>query len=392
MLLIFETHPIQYHAPVYRYLQQELGVPVMVAYGSDFSVAGYRDKDFNTTFSWDSDLLSGYQSCFLSTVANDGVDSAQKLTGVGISKVLSEVRPTAVLLKGYGFAFHRAAFRQVRQHNYPMMMRGETTDVDQSRTLVKRLVRDTFLRWFYAQFSVLLPIGINSNAHYDRLAPAKTPRFFSPYCIDTTPFTTGENDRSHLRAATRKRLALHHDQTVILFSGKLIDKKAPELLLESIKHLSTDEREKTTVLFLGDGPLRPMLTAMAQAEPAVSVRFAGFQNQSALSPFYHASDLLVLPSRYSETWGLVVNEALHHGLPCVVSNHVGCAPDLILKGKTGEIFCNGNARELAAAIKQTIEWARTATVRHQCRTQVANYTIEKAAVGIYNAYHHIGHL
>jgi glycosyltransferase involved in cell wall biosynthesis len=56
--------------------------------------------------------------------------------------------------------------------------------------------------------------------------------------------------------------------------------------------------------------------------------FAGFLNQTEISRAYVAADCLVLPSDYGETWGLVVNEALASGLPCIVSDACGCAEDL----------------------------------------------------------------
>ena len=64
--MIIETHPIQYHAPVWQYLNQVLGIPVTVVYGSDFSVEGYRDKEFGISIAWDADLLEGYKAIFLS--------------------------------------------------------------------------------------------------------------------------------------------------------------------------------------------------------------------------------------------------------------------------------------------------------------------------------------
>src|SRR5438445_5111187 len=70
-LAIIETHPVQYHAPVYRAVQR-LGVPITVVYGSDFSVAGYRDREFGARFAWDTDLLSGYSARFLTQVATGG--------------------------------------------------------------------------------------------------------------------------------------------------------------------------------------------------------------------------------------------------------------------------------------------------------------------------------
>ena len=57
MLAVLQTHPVQYHAPVYRRVQERWGVPVTAIYGSDFSLAGYRDAEFKTTFAWDTDCL-----------------------------------------------------------------------------------------------------------------------------------------------------------------------------------------------------------------------------------------------------------------------------------------------------------------------------------------------
>src|SRR6185503_9315286 len=75
----------------------------------------------------------------------------------------------------------------------------------------------------------------------------------------------------------------------------------------------------------------------------------GFVNQQALGEAYAVADCLVLPSDVSETWGLVVNEALAAGLPAVVSDEVGCAPDLV-KSDTGAVFARGNIEELGSAL------------------------------------------
>ena len=83
-LAVIETHPIQYHAPVYRALQRDFGVAVTAIYGSDFSVSGYRDREFGATFAWDADLLSGYRSVFLSRVVEGGARSDAEVTTCGL--------------------------------------------------------------------------------------------------------------------------------------------------------------------------------------------------------------------------------------------------------------------------------------------------------------------
>ena len=76
----------------------------------------------------------------------------------------------------------------------------------------------------------------------------------------------------------------------------------------------------------------------------------GFLNQSQLGEPYALADCLTLPSDFPETWGLVVNEALATGLPCVVSNAVGCAPDLIRDGETGYVYPLDDIEALAMTL------------------------------------------
>ena len=94
----------------------------------------------------------------------------------------------------------------------------------------------------------------------------------------------------------------------------------------------------------------------------------------------------MLPSLHSETWGLVVNESLHHGLPCVVSEAVGCAPDLIEAGVTGEIAVTGSVASLVSAISRALALIGRPEIRETCREKVSGYTVEKAAEGIAKAY------
>src|SRR6516225_212063 len=100
-LAVIETHPVQYHAPVYRALQQQFGVPVTAVYGSDFSVAGYRDREFGEEFAWDSDLVGGYSAEFLARQEEGGPGTAEETTTRGLADVLRRLQPAAILLLGY---------------------------------------------------------------------------------------------------------------------------------------------------------------------------------------------------------------------------------------------------------------------------------------------------
>jgi glycosyltransferase involved in cell wall biosynthesis len=271
-----------------------------------------------------------------------------------------------------------------------MMFRAETTDHTRKRAVFHSVLRDGLLRRFYAACAKLLYVGHLSEEHFRRLGADDSQLVFSPYCVDTSSFSVDEFSRACLRSAARLELDAGSERLVLLFSGKLRRHKGADLLVSAVKALPATIREKIVLAFLGTGELRDALQALAASPPAVKVHFCGFKNQSELSPYYHAADVLVLPS-HSETWGLVVNEALHHGLPCVVSRAVGSAPDLVEAGVTGEIAETNCIDSLTAALTRSLNLVDRPEVRAQCRERVSRYTVDRAAEGIASAYRAIVH-
>src|SRR5262249_5607505 len=136
-------------------------------------------------------------------------------------------------------------------------------------------------------------------------------------------------------------------ERLILFAGKYEEKKRPLDLLRAF----TDARlEGVSLLFVGSGELEEELRANAAGRR--NIYFAAFQNQSRMPTVYAACDLFVLPSYGpSETWGLAVNEAMCMGRAVVVSDHVGCARDLVLPGETGLVFRAGDVNALAQSLR-----------------------------------------
>jgi glycosyltransferase involved in cell wall biosynthesis len=288
------------------------------------------------------------------------------------------------MLTGYTGAFHLTALRYAMRTGRPVIFRGETTDHAVHRNRVKSILRDCFLARLYRKCFRLLYIGVRSKEHFVRLGSDESKLLFSPYCVDVDSFRPDERTRDELRNKTRERLAVAPSEYLLLFSGKLSFRKGPDLLLDGIELLPAVLRKRIAVAFVGSGHMERDLKARCSHLP--EIHFIGFKNQSCLSEYYHAADLLVLPSRFGETWGLVQNEALHHGLPAVVSQCVGSAPDLTLNGITGETFLEGSAASLSQAIERAVRLIGQPEVRTACRRQAAAYSVAEAARGICSAY------
>jgi glycosyltransferase involved in cell wall biosynthesis len=117
------------------------------------------------------------------------------------------------------------------------------------------------------------------------------------------------------------------------------------------------------------------------------VTFAGFLNQSEIVKSYVAADTLVLPSDGGETWGLVVNEAMVCGRPCIVSDKVGCGPDLVTP-ETGAIHPLGDVARLAELMSEFAADRNRLRVRGEAAARkITEYSTEVAVRGMLEAVH-----
>ena len=215
-----------------------------------------------------------------------------------------------------------------------------------------------------------LAVGQRNEHFYARY---RAPRIvFAPHSVDNERFAVCPPVR---RVELLGRWALDPARPVIMFCGKLIAVKRPLDLASAVARLS----EQVTTLFVGDGELAG---AVRTALPPGTGAVTGFVNQRELPAYYHAADILVLPSQ-SEPWGLVVNEAMTAGVLPVVSDRVGCGPDLV-RG-LGEIYPWGDIVALAAALRRALSRVGDPGLADRLRQRVAGYGIEITALGFEQA-------
>lgn len=129
----------------------------------------------------------------------------------------------------------------------------------------------------------------------------------------------------------------------------------------------------------------PRLRGLVSARAIERVRFIGFQNQQALPGLYAACDLFVLPSQ-GESWGLIVNEVMAAGLPVIVADEVGAAPDLVEGQGTGAVYPCGDIDALRERLSAFI---RSAELRQQAsakgRQLIRRWDVDICATALVNA-------
>lgn len=141
---------------------------------------------------------------------------------------------------------------------------------------------------------------------------------------------------------SRARLPLR-----LLFVGGLAYQKGVHVALDAVRGLA---ERVTLVIVGGDGPDKAYADALRADAPA-HVHFTGLLDAPAVSREMRAADLLVMPSLWHETFGLVISEAFLHELPVLVSD-LGGPAERVTDGVNGFRLPPGDA----AAWRSKFEW------------------------------------
>ncbi|MGA2616478.1 MAG: glycosyltransferase family 4 protein [Thermoguttaceae bacterium] len=379
---IVTTHPIQYQVPWFQRLAQmpELDLTVFFCHLPDRAQQG---DGFGVSFQWDVPLLEGYHYQILKNVARR--PSVTRFRGCDtpeIGRQIGQGEFDAVVVNGWVVKSCLQTLWACKRSGVPCIVRGEA-NILRPRAWWKRRIH----RWLVRRYAACLYIG-RSNAQFYRQCGVRQERLFpARYFVDNERFAR-QAGVPGLRESARGRWNVPQDRTVYLYSGKLIPKKHPLELLESLR-LASRKAPGVHLLVVGDGELRAGCESFAAAHH-LPATFTGFLNQTEIPAAYAAADCLVLPADHGETWGLVVNEAMACGLPAVISDQVGCGPDLIEPGRTGAVFPFGNWEALAQTLVDLA--ASPDALRRQgenARAKVAEYSVEAAARGTLDAVRYV---
>ena len=353
-LAFLVTHPTQYQTPLLRLIAAEPGIELKVFFCSDYSTREHWDPGFGRAIEWDISLLDGYEHEFLPAFGGRERMSFWRPYSHGLAKRLRAGNFDTLWIHGYARWFHWVAMFSARRLGIKVLLSDEATPISTPRGPLKRLAKTLFFGALKQACNGFLAIGSLNREYYLERGVAEDRIFHFPYAVDNARFQAAAATAAERREALRAELGLEAGRPIILFVAKLIPRKRAGDLLEAYSRLSVDPAFGAPYLvFVGDGELRTTLERHAAAQGLDSVRFLGFKNQSELPGLYDLADVFVLPS-VREPWGLVVNEAMNAGRAVIVSDQIGCAPDLVRNGENGFIFEAGDIDALAPALHGVI--------------------------------------
>ena len=381
-LAIITSHPIQYYAPWFSYINQNTDLELKVFYLWNFGVKETVDQEFKQSIKWDIPLLKGYNYEFIPNISkNPGTKNILGLKNPSLLARVTEYNPDAVMLIGYNYA---SLYRFIFQWNIkkaPLIFRGDS-HLLQSRQGWKEVLKRKFISLVYSRFAYFLYVGKANYKYFTYHGVKPEQLIFAPHAIDNQRFLAAAEQAKIEAIKWKKELGIPENHQVILFAGKFNIKKCPLDLLQAYKQANLPD---VSLLLVGNGELETELKNQAANHP--NIFFAPFQNQQMMPRTYAVADLFILPSYgNSETWGLAVNEAMCLSCPIIVSNHVGCGQDLVQEYQNGLVFEAGNISDLTNCIKLAFsnldrlkQWGQKS---HEI---IQNYSYKQATEGLQKA-------
>ena len=378
------SHPIQYQAPLLRRIAREPDIDLTVFYGSDFSVRGYKDEGFGVDVKWDVPLLEGYHHEFLPAVRDNGTEGLLSPVSAGLTARLA--RGFDVLwVHGYATVNQMHGILAARALGIPVLVRSDSSLRDRPRSGAKLAAKAMFFRMLCELVDGVLVSGTLNREYWEHYAGERMPLFLLPYAVDNAWFQEQSRQAAGRRHELEAELGLEAGRPVILFAGKLQTRKHCDDLIAAYASLVAGPwREGLPyLLIVGDGEERAALER--QAAGLEGVRFCGFRNQSELPRFFDLATVFVLPARH-EPWGLIVNEVMNAGRAVIVTDDVGCQPDLVTDGVEGCVYPVRDVDALTRALRQVLGTpGRAEAMGRAARARIDGWSFEEDMHGLRQA-------
>ena len=370
-----------------RRIAQEPDIDLTVFFSSDHSLREFHDAGFGTRIRWDVPLVEGYKHEFLPRWRDTDRLSFARPLNWGIFGRLRRGRFDAVWVFGYAQLFCLHAILAAYLLRIPVILRAESNLHDHARSKMALFAKSTLAALLRPAVRCATPIGKANAQYWKHYFGEDFPQFPTPYAVDNEFFRSRVLEATPRREELRRELGLVPNRPVILFASKLQTRKRCIDLVEAFLRLAPAPgvAPPAWLLIVGDGEERAHLEARARESGSSGIRFLGFRNQTELPGFYDLCDIFVLPS-VDETWGLIVNEVMNAGRPIIVTDQVGCQPDLVHEGLNGFVYPAGNVDALADCLRRLIDDpALRESMRENSLRLIRQYSFEEDTEGLRDA-------
>lgn len=329
-------------------------------------------------FAGDSDQRSGNWHCLFPGRKIEEIRPS--LANKFLRRKLDEITPDIVIAGAIAFPSGAAATRWGDENKKRVIIFDDARLKDTPRSFIVNFIK----RKIYFQVNAILCPSPAWNETYNFFGLNDENLFYGVNVVDNL-FWQGEG-------FSEKFSGLPADY--FLSIGRQVHKKNYMFLLKAYNAYAREISDPKHLVLTGDGPERSHLEYYVKAQGLKSVHFLPFLSQEQLKGLYKNASYFVLPSKFGETWGLVVNEAMAAGLPVIVSNQAGCASTLVKEGVNGYTFSPDNIIELSNLLlrmdKLPVQGRRA--LGQKSLEIISEWDLDRFCKGLYDAIQYVnGH-
>jgi glycosyltransferase involved in cell wall biosynthesis len=262
-----------------------------------------------------------------------------------LNDCLRKVKPAVVCINGWSFGGGVAALKWGLENAVPVVVMSESTAYDETRHWWSEFVKKRIVSLCSSAL-----VGGAPHRTYMASLGVEEERIFTGYdAVDNEHFRRGAAAARLREQELRQSLGL--PPRYFLACSRFTPKKNLIRLLNAYaRYRRLHDAGAWSLVIVGDGEQRPELLRICdELRIAEHVSLPGAKPYSELPAYYGLAGAFVHAST-TEQWGLVVNEAMASGLPVLVSNRCGCAPDLVEEGRNGFLFDPYDTASLAGAM------------------------------------------
>ncbi|RZS96982.1 glycosyltransferase family 4 protein [Cecembia calidifontis] len=250
-------------------------------------------------------------------------------------KKLDDLEPDYIIAGPPVFSAGALSLRWAKKNQVKIMIFDDANHSFYKRNFLVNFIKK---RIFLQSDAFLIP-SHDYDDEYLKWGVKKSSLYYGLSCINNARFSNS--------VPYKKR------DNIILFVGRLVPIKNLQRLLGAWEIVLKNNSQYKLVL-IGEGPEMQDLMNIVSDRKLLNVDFVGKKSNEELANILNNSKLLVLPS-ISESWGLVVNEAMASGLPVLSSKNVNAAHTLIKEGENGFVFDPYSEKEIAYYLNKFLE-------------------------------------
>jgi len=171
---------------------------------------------------------------------------------------------------------------------------------------------------------------------------------FSNISVIPVGLETG-NFEGNGRIDYRKKLGIAGDMKVLLYVGKVEERRKPKFCIDVYEKVKETEG-KCCLIYVGKGPMLEEVHQYAEQRKIKDIYFIDSIPQNELPGLYSLGSMFILPTRY-EIFGMVLIEAMYFSTPVITFCAAGPV-DVIENGTDGVIMDNFDADKWAEEVRE----------------------------------------